>query len=146
MRNRTVPRRRLAVSLALVVLSLLLAACSSGSSLTGKTWKLTAITEKVPAFQGVVPAADQSRYTITFNDGGKADIKADCNNVGATYTTTSSGGITITPGPSTLMACPPDSMDQQYLAGLSQAQTYAISGDQLTLTLKDGGTLVHTSK
>ena len=48
-----------------------IAACSnSGSGLTGKTWQLTAITELVPAFQGVVPAADQANYTIEFKTDG----------------------------------------------------------------------------
>jgi hypothetical protein len=32
-------------------------------------------------------------------------------------------------------------MDQQFLAGLSAATSYAIDGSQLRLTLKDGGTL-----
>ena len=60
--------RRL-LSLAVVIAATtILAACSAGgaAALTGKDWQLTAITEKVPAFQGVVPAAEQSKYTITF--------------------------------------------------------------------------------
>ena len=51
------------LSLAIVIAATtILAACSAGgaTALTGKDWQLTAITEKVPAFQGVVPAADQS--------------------------------------------------------------------------------------
>ena len=50
----------------------ILAACggSNSSALTGKNWQLTAITEKVPAFQGVVPPADQTKYVITFNTDG----------------------------------------------------------------------------
>ena len=43
---------------------------ASGAGLTGKTWHLTAITEKVPAFQGVVPAAEQANYTIEFKSDG----------------------------------------------------------------------------
>ena len=45
-------------------------AASAGGGLTGATWQLTAITEKVPAFQGVVPAAEQPNYTIEFKADG----------------------------------------------------------------------------
>ena len=121
---------------------LLVAACSGGSSLTGKTWQLTAITEQVPAFQGVVPAEDQANYTIEFMSDGTFSAKVDCNQVAGTYTTTSEGGLTILPGPSTMAACPEDSLAPQYLAGLSNAASYAIADGALTITLADGGTLV----
>jgi heat shock protein HslJ len=84
----------------------LVAACSSSSGLTGKTWQLTAITEQVPAFQGVVPTDQQANYTIEFATDDTFSAKADCNQVGGGYTTTSSNGLTITPGPMTLVACP----------------------------------------
>jgi heat shock protein HslJ len=115
----------------------------SGTGLTGKTWQLTAITEKVPAFQGVVPAADQANYTIEFKADGTYSAKADCNMVSGTYTTTSSGGLTIVLGPSTLVACPEGSLGSQYVAGLGNAASYAITDSQLTITLKDGGTLAY---
>lgn len=119
---------------------LLVAACSGGSSLTGKTWQLTAITEQVPAFQGVVPADQQANYTIEFKSDGSFTSKADCNSVSGSYTTTSDGGLTITLGPSTLVACPEGSMAPQFVAGLGNAQSYAIADDALTITLTDGGT------
>jgi heat shock protein HslJ len=142
-------RRLVTASVAALAIAALVAACSSssaspsaaGASLTSNTWNLSAITEKVPAFQGVVPADQQANYTITFQDGGNAQIKADCNSVGATYTTTGSNGLAITLGPSTLVACPEGSMADQYLAGLAAAASYAISGSDLTITLKDEGTL-----
>ena len=115
----------------------------TGTALTGKTWQLTAITEKVPAFQGVVPAADQANYTIEFKADGTYSAKADCNMVSGTYTTTSAGGLTIVLGPSTLVACPEGSLGSQYVAGLGNAASYAIADGQLTITLKDGGTLVY---
>ncbi len=39
---------------------------SDSGTLTDGTWQLASITGETPAFQGVVPAADQSRYTIAF--------------------------------------------------------------------------------
>jgi heat shock protein HslJ len=120
---------------------LLVVACSSssGSGLTGKAWQWTASTTKVPASQSVVP--DPENYTLTFNTDGSFSAKVDCNNMSGTYTTTSSGGLTITPGPMTLAACGPDSLSDIYVAGLMQAKSYAISNSQLTITLADEGTM-----
>ncbi len=136
-------RHRTLLGLAVVAVFLVAACSSSGSSLTGKTWQLTAITELTPAFQGVVPEADQANYTIEFATDDTFSAKADCNQVSGGYTTTSSNGLTITPGPMTLVACPEGSLSDQYVAGLGNAASYAIADSQLTITLTDGGTLVY---
>jgi heat shock protein HslJ len=139
----TAPVRRLiAVTLTLVALGAVFGACSvGGNGLTGSTWQLTAITQKVPAFQGVVPAADQARYTIVFNQDGTATIKADCNQVMADYEATPGGSITITPGASTMAMCPEDSMGTQFVAALGSADSYTVSGTRMTMRLGDEGTL-----
>ena len=91
--------RRLTTFGLVLAMAALIGACSSSSTgLTGKTWQLTAITELVPAFQGVVPAADQPNYTIEFKSDGTFNAKADCNTTSGAYTTTSSGGLSILPG------------------------------------------------
>jgi heat shock protein HslJ len=135
--------RKRALFALVIGVAAIVAACSGGSSLTGKTWQLTAITEKVPAFQGVVPAADQPNYTIEFKSDGTFNAKADCNQLSGSYTTTSSGGLTIVPGPMTLAICPEGSLSSQYVAALGQAASYAIASGELTITLTDGGTLVY---
>ena len=121
------------------------AACSGGSSLTGKTWQLTAITEKVPAFQGVVPDDQQANYTITFNDDKTFTAKVDCNNLSGEYVTgdptASSGPLTIKPGPMTMAACPEGSLSDLFVIGLAGADSYAIENDVLTINRLDGGTL-----
>jgi heat shock protein HslJ len=117
---------------------LLVAACNSGGGLTGKTWQLTAVTEVVPAFQGVVPEGDQSRYTITFNTDGTYNAVADCNNLSGSYTTTGTGGLTIELGPMTMVACPEGSMADMYVAALANAESYAIADNQLTITTGNG--------
>ena len=119
----------------------IVAACGGGSGLTGKTWQLTAITEKVPAFQGVVPAADQQNYTITFEPNGNFTAKADCNQLAGSYTTTGSGGLTMALGPMTLVACPEGSLADQYVAALGKSESYVVANGQLTITTTDGGTL-----
>ncbi len=121
----------------------ILAACSSSdtSALTGKLWQLTAITEKVPAFQGVIPPADQSKYQVTFNTDGTFNGTADCNQIAGTYKTSGSNKITITPGISTMALCPDGSFDTLFVHGLSQAATWAIGADGLTITLTNDGTM-----
>jgi heat shock protein HslJ len=135
-------RYRTLIALAIAA-TVALAACSgSSSSLTGKTWQLTALTHRVAGGFGVVPAADQAKYTIEFKSDGKYQAKADCNQTSGTYTTTSDGGLTIEPGPTTLVACPEGSLSDEYIQGLTNASGYAIVDGQLTIKLKDGWTLV----
>ena len=122
-------------------------------ALTGKTWQLTAITEKVPAFQGAVPDNLQTLYTITFADDKSFEAKVDCNMVAGTYVTAdptaSSGPLTVEPGPTTLAFCGDGSepslerrsFGDLYVIGLSSAASYAIDGGMLTITLTNGGTL-----
>jgi heat shock protein HslJ len=136
MRNRTLIALAIAATVAL-------AACSgSSSSLTGKTWQLTTLTERVANGLGGVPEADQANYTIEFKSDGNYQAKADCNQPSGTYTTISNGGLTIEPGPTPLVACPEGSLSDQYIQGLTNASSYAIADGKLTITLKDGWTLV----
>jgi hypothetical protein len=50
-------------------------ACSNARNLTGQPWQLVAISEKVPAFQGVIPPADQGKYTIQFLTGAHGSAR-----------------------------------------------------------------------
>jgi heat shock protein HslJ len=89
----------------------------------------------------VTTAADPSRYLIQFNTDGTLDIKADCNNVGGMYTT-DGNQLTISLGPSTLIACPPDSQADAFTQGLSKIGSYLFDGDNLVLEIKlDSGTM-----
>jgi heat shock protein HslJ len=148
MTHRTRPVFRLALgALSLLLASTVLAACNVVSNgLTGTTWILTSVATTVPAWQGVIAPPDVGRYTIVFKAAGQADIKADCNQVGASYTTTPGGSITITPGPSTLAACPPDSQGQQFVAALSAATSYDVEGSRLTLRQADQSRLEFLGK
>ena len=116
-------RRTAAATLAFVVVMGAVAGCSASAERLTGTWQLSSVTEKVPAFQADIPPEDQSRYAITFNEDGTAAIKADCNNVAATYTTEETK-ITIVPGPSTLAACPGDSLGDKFVVWLSGATSY----------------------
>jgi len=133
--------------LALLALALgataILAACggSDTAALTGKTWQLTSITEKVPAFQGIVPPADQAKYQVKFNTDGTFMGTADCNQFGGTYTTKGRDQLTITPGISTMAMCPDGSLDTLFVHGLTKVSNWAVKDATLTLTQTDGGTM-----
>jgi heat shock protein HslJ len=136
-------RRFVAIAAVLVTVSTLVACSPSSGSLTGRTWKLTSVTltgtgSALPP--GVVAVADQAKYTITFNADGTFTADADCNKVSGSYTT-SGNGISIKPGPSTLVACPPGGFGDAYVTALGQAATYAAGSSVLTLTTNGGNSL-----
>lgn len=80
-------------------------------------------------------------YTVQFVTDGQVAIKADCNQVGGSYTTDGSS-INIELGPSTMAMCPPDSLSDQFLAGLSGAIIYFFQDANLYIDLKfDIGTM-----
>src|SRR3954462_3134573 len=104
-------------ALALLLASSVVTACSAvaGSGLVGPTWRVTAVVTTVPAWQGVGPATESLRYTITCANDGTASLNPDCNKATATDTPTPGGSITITPGPSTPAGCPADPMGQPFV-------------------------------
>jgi heat shock protein HslJ len=85
-----------------------------------------------------VVAADPTRYTVEIQAGGTLAIRADCNNVLASYTVSGSE-LSIQLGPSTLVGCPPDSQADQFLVGLAQVDSYSVDGSTLRLGLSTGG-------
>ncbi|MFL5685221.1 MAG: META domain-containing protein [Chloroflexota bacterium] len=127
---------------------------SPPAALLGKVWKLTRITEATPAFQGVVPEPDQSRYTIEFKADRTFNATADCNQVSGAYAMwrggdnpdnptlgpLGPGGGTgaILPGPSTLAACPAGSLADLYVLGLGSVGGFEIADNQLTLGVRGG--------
>jgi heat shock protein HslJ len=66
---------------------------------------------------------------------GAVQIKADCKSVGGSYTVNSSQ-LTIELGPTMLVACPPGSLENEYLALLSDVNSYIMEGENLVLLIK----------
>lgn len=81
-------------------------------------------------------------HTIAFGDDGRYTGRADCNSMGGAYTVTGSS-ISIQPGPSTLMACPPGSLGDEFLSYLLRAAAFSFTenGELLLELPGDGGTL-----
>ncbi len=110
---------------------------ATSADIIGTTWQWTDLVETNPAGISVVPTP--ASYTIAFNEDGTAAILADCNNVTGSYTL-ENGNISIMMGASTMAFCGEESLDQQYLALLTEASFAEIEGGLLYLLNADSST------
>jgi heat shock protein HslJ/uncharacterized protein YraI len=154
------------LSLSILVLAAILAACSSAETPTPEptevpptptegvqaasvedildiNWQWVDLVESEPANQSVVPNPED--YTLVFRDDGTLGIQADCNMVQGTFFQEGSALI-IELGPSTRAACGEDSLDQLYLDTLDQVNSFGVqagqlklSGENFTMGFEDGG-------
>jgi heat shock protein HslJ len=129
--------RVVAVSFVAVVLVLAAAGCGGdggdvAASLTGVTWEWQGSSYSDDS--NATPD-DPARYTVEFLEDGSLASKADCNQVQGTYTDDGST-LTIQLGPSTKAACPPDSLETEFLRDLAAAGAYALESDSLRIDLK----------
>ena len=87
-----------------------------------------------------VVAAAPERYTLSFQPGGRLNVRADCNRGGGSYdvngTQMSIGAIALT-----RMGCPAGSQDAEFLRTLAQVTSYAVVRGDLVLTLSDGASM-----
>lgn len=107
---------------------------AEGGGLTGTVWQLTRIARQA----GDIAVDDPPAYTIRFNDDGTATFKADCNVGNMAWSTDAAGGLTLIPGPMTLAYCGAGSLDQFFLGGLTNAQSYAFEDGNLVVTMLYG--------
>ncbi|HEY9889040.1 MAG TPA: META domain-containing protein [Candidatus Obscuribacterales bacterium] len=105
--------------------------------LLGTVWELQQIQYNNDT---VAVPQNPANYTIEFLEDGNLAVRADCNFVRGTYDLESPDFITL--GPSTLAACPPDSIDDEYRRGLEDAVNYFFRGDDMYMDMPaDAGTL-----
>jgi heat shock protein HslJ len=84
---------------------------------------------------------DPNKYLIEFLENGNVIVQADCNRVIGTYTV-DGNQLSITPGPSTLAACPPGSLGDEFVRQLGNVSSYLFDGENLVLEFKfDSGTM-----
>jgi heat shock protein HslJ/LysM repeat protein len=105
-------------------------------TLEGSSWIMTDV-------NGTPPQPDTT-ITASFDADGNLSGTDGCNRYGATYEL-DGDQITVTPGVTTMMACPDPIMRQAeaYMAALASATSYRIQGDTLEL-LDASGTSVAT--
>ena len=85
--------------------------------------------------------ADPSRFSIGFHADGRFNLRADCN-VGNGRYQVDGDQLSLTPLALTRAACPPESLDSDYLRQLGQVSRYYLLGDDLILEFPvDSGTM-----
>jgi heat shock protein HslJ len=110
--------------------------------IVGIVWQWEAFQDT--AGQNDIEVDDPTRYTVTLLPDGRASIKAECNMVTMGYSLEGHSIIFVGPGISTLAACPPDSLDSQYLALINDVATWVMSPeDKLVFNLiADAGNMI----
>lgn len=84
----------------------------------------------------VLAPGDPSRYSFQLLPDGNALVQADCNFGSATYQETLES-LTFGPIGTTKMACPPDSLDSEFLGQLRNLDRYEFDSDGLLIYLLD---------
>jgi heat shock protein HslJ len=108
------------------------------SALIGQVWQLQTVRYNNDE---TLVIEEPERYTIEFLPEGAANIQADCNRAGASYIQNDSS-LTIEIERITRVACPPDSVDDEFLRDLENAAIYFIRDGKLYIDLMaDGGTM-----
>ncbi len=108
------------------------ALASRGSALRDTEWRLVELDGERPAFDDW-----RRRPLMRLDELGKFTASTGCNTMGGDFVL-DPAGLRFTPGPMTMMACPPaeTAIEKRFLAALEAIRTAQISGT--TLDLMDG--------
>lgn len=105
---------------------------SQSDDLTGVVWKWK---ESLDNSDKKTSVPNPDKYTLQFNSDGSTYFLADCNQGSGSYRLEGTS-LTIEGGVTTLMACPPGSLDRQFLDELARVSSYLFDGDDLVLEWK----------
>jgi heat shock protein HslJ len=108
----------------------------SRPAITNVTWKLHSLQRSnFPK----IDIQNPERFTVSFDDDGRAAIRADCNRCVATYEL--AGQDLRLRGPACTRAyCGSDSLDTEYIRGLTSSPVF--SAAQGVLTIESSGLLL----
>ena len=84
---------------------------------------------------------ESGHYTLRLGPDGQLDVRADCNRAGGHYQL-EGARLTLSVTHSTMAACPPESLDKQFLAGVAAVTEWYVEQNRLRLILMGGGTMV----
>ena len=127
-----------------LILLVLMGACESTTSTTeletsdpatpAGSWSLRAF-DLAGGQTVLVPAPE--RYRLDLGENGDAHVRADCNFCNGSYRAT---GTTLEMGllACTLAACPPGSLDGEYLRALGSASSFEVTEGGLSVAYPDG--------
>jgi heat shock protein HslJ len=83
-------------------------------------------------------------YTLRLGPDGQLKVRADCNQAGGHYRL-DSASLTLSVTHSTMAACPPESLDRQFLVDIAAVMEWYVEENLLRLNLTGGGTMVFTA-
>ncbi len=104
------------------------------SAVIGGVWKLQSL-EAIGI--GLVNIPQPANYTVEFRDGGQLAVKADCNSCSGSYSI-SGESLKIGAMACTLAFCGSASFDSAFLAVLTNASTFGVKGNELTINSSKG--------
>lgn len=87
---------------------------------------------------------ESGHYTLRLGPDGQLDVRADCNRAGGHYQL-DGAHLTLSVTHSTMAACPPESLDKQFLADVAAIMAWSVEDGSLRVNLMDGGTMVFTA-
>ena len=87
---------------------------------------------------------EPGHYTLRLGPGGHLDVRADCNRAGGGYRVEVSR-LTLSVTHSTMAACPPESLDREFLADLASVSAWRLEDSNLHMDLTCGGMMVFTA-
>jgi heat shock protein HslJ len=88
--------------------------------------------------------AEPEHYTLRLRPDGQLDVRADCNRAGGHYQL-DGARLTLAVTHSTMAACPPESLDRQFLAYVEAVSAWRLESSSLHVDLTGGGTMVFTA-
>ncbi len=111
---------------------------AASAKLRSNAWYWQAVSEKNKETESIQSSGN---YALKFEDDGSVAIKADCNRATGRYVV-DGNKLTITVGPTTMMACPGNSLGEKMIAMLSRSSTFVATGSNLIIVLNDESVIV----
>jgi len=87
---------------------------------------------------------EAGHYTLRLAPDGQLDVRADCNRAGGRYQL-DGARLTLSVTHSTMAACPPESLDRQFLADVASVSAWRLEDSNLHVDLTGGGAMVFTA-
>ncbi|MFO7635394.1 MAG: META domain-containing protein, partial [Caldilinea sp.] len=84
----------------------------------------------------VAAPADPTVYVLTFGTDGTVNVQDDCNVLNGAYTAGDNGELTIDLQTTTMAACPPGSLHDQFILDLSGVASYLLEDGRLFAAIK----------
>jgi heat shock protein HslJ len=114
------------------------AAAPSRPTIADRTWELV----RIQMMDGsVLLPEDPARYTLHLAEGGRAEMRADCNRATGSYALSGSA-LTFGPIASTRAYCPPPSISDRYLQQLGFAASFVVKDGRLHLATRADGAIL----